>query len=148
MLAGFAGGKHPNHPIAARGEGRQVAEEDLVIAQAIGGHQPIGQAPSGVGHPFDPVHNLAIAGQATELGGMQAVTSRPFRPILWKGNGAVAGQGSEGGAALLPAAAGGLVALQNLLKQSAIGGQARFPCHGRHAAQVGAIGAGPGGFRP
>ena len=106
VFTGLAGGQHPDHPIAARREGGAVAEEHLMISQAIGGHQAVGQAPSFVGDAIHQGEDLGIARELAEAGGMEPVARRPLRPVGGKIKALVPGQGGQGDGALLPAAAG------------------------------------------
>ena len=81
MFAGLAGGQHPDHPIAAAGQGGKITKKDLVVAQAIGGHQPVGQTPARVGDALAPAQDLLVLGQLAELGHMQAIASGPLAPV-------------------------------------------------------------------
>ena len=56
-------------------------------------------------------------GQLAELGHMQAIATGPLAPVRRQADPLLAGQGRQGGAALLAAAAGAGVALQHLLQQ-------------------------------
>ena len=115
MLSGFAGGQHPNHAIPTRREGSEVGEEHLMVAQAVGGHQAVGQAPARVGDALDPIEDLGIAGQLAELSGVQAIAPGAVGPIGGKLDLLGAGQGRQGRAALLAAAAGQGIALEHRL---------------------------------
>ena len=70
MFTGLGGGQHPNHPVTTRGKGRKITEEHLVIAQAVGGHQAVGQAPGRIGDLLGPQQNLRITRKPPELGRM------------------------------------------------------------------------------
>ena len=145
VFPGFAGGENPDHPVTARGQGREVGEEDLVVAQAVGGHQAVGQAPAGIGDLVDQGQDLLIARQAAELGCVQSVASRPDGPVLRQLQPVMAGQGSQGGAALLTTAAGGGVALEHPLQQRQFQGQTLFGGDRQQPPQVGPVGTAPGG---
>ena len=56
-------------------------------------------------------------GQLAELGHMQAIATGPLAPVRRQADPLLAGQGRQGGAALLAAAAGAGIALQHLLQQ-------------------------------
>ena len=143
VLAGFADRQHPDHPVAPGCQGGGVAEEHLVVAQAVGGHQPVGQAPAGVGDPLHQRQDLGVAGELAEAGGMEPVAAGPRIPVVRQHQSVVAGQGRQGDSALLAAAAGQGIALQHGLQQGRLEGAAAAA--GLEAAQVGEVGGGPGG---
>ena len=91
MFAGLAGGQHPDHPITATSQGREITEKNLVVAQAVGGHQPVGQTPAGVGDALAPTQNLLVVRQLAELGHMQAIATGPLAPVPRQGDPLLAG---------------------------------------------------------
>ncbi|CAI8151542.1 MAG: Uncharacterised protein [Synechococcus sp. CC9902] len=62
MLAGFGRGQHPDHPITGAAQAAQIAEKNLMVAKAVGGHQAINQPPGRVWNVQNRVENLAVGG--------------------------------------------------------------------------------------
>ena len=60
MFSGFGGGKNPKHLIASISKGMTITKEHLVIAESVGGHQPIGQPPAGIGNKKCSLQDLAV----------------------------------------------------------------------------------------
>ena len=117
VFTGFGGGQHPQHGVGVRIKAAQICEKNLVVAQAIGGHQPKYQPPTRVRYQFCCLENRPITGQLAKLRLVQAIAPCPFGPIAGKGDRLLAGQHREHHAALLAAAAGQRIALQYPFQQ-------------------------------
>ena len=110
----FGGGQHPDHPVTVLGQGTEIAEKHLVVAQSIGGHQAVGQPPSGVGDPQHRFEDLCVCRQLPEACPVQPIAAGFLSPVLRQGKAEMLGQGREGRGTLLATAASILVTAQGL----------------------------------
>ena len=143
MFSCFGGGQHPDHPVTVLGQGTEIAEKHLVVAQSIGGHQAVGQPPSGVGDPQHRFEDLCVCRQLPETCPVQPITAGFLSPVLRQGKTEMLGQGREGRGTLLTTAASILITAQGLQQQCSVEGG--FTAEVAQASEIGEVGPTPGG---
>ena len=82
MLSGFGRRQDANHLIPTISQGVEVTEEDLMVAQSIGGHQSIGQTPAGVWDAENGFQDLTVTWQASKSCPVQSVSTGFPSPVL------------------------------------------------------------------